>query len=1021
MLPTITVSAATDFANQREYVVSLIKDAGMKDYMLGTNNDIDALAKSLGFLDNWNYNPTASVTDEDIENMAQAMAGAYTGLYNALHKQPMEPYFVNGMAQPIFYYGNNKYNDTSGEGAIRFVVYVESDLDTDGDGKLDLVKAVVQLPRAALDGSKFSTIYEARPYIEGTGSQTVPSGAQTTGNNYLNANPGFSHELLYATAPERIPAGVTTTAEMAATSNFREWYYRFSYSSTGNGSATIANGNLSNETEYEDLNWYDYFLVRGYAVVLSAGIGSAGSEGYASCGADIEINGFKAVIEWLTGDRKAYTNKTDNIEIKADWSNGNVGMTGRSYAGTTQFGLATTGVKGLKTIVPVAGIASWYEYTNCQGVVGSSAYTTGLAWYVNSRMASPSWTSILNRYTGFSQLMRREETALNGDYGTHWARRDYTVDNWFRDWGPSKIEVPMLIVHGANDDNVRAKQSVLMYNAAVKAGVDVKWMWHQGHHMTPTFPRATPNATDTYRPYSMYCGDYTYDEWLNLWFTHHLYGVNNGVMELMPGVLALDNASGSWVSYDAWECPSEIVLSNKDRAGVGISAASFTLYEEPEDYSQEYPIPDGDLNAGPADSSVVVDEGIIMAAAADEISTTVINSANGSSSWQNFLNAPTAGSTLYSVILPEDVTVKGCVEINMRAAITTLGSSAGEPLRIHAKLVEIAAPSTTLKYYGGNSMGSTIGVTTVAAGGSWQGGGLASHNLVRFNQATTGTYREIAKGWMDLCNPKSGFDSYTADRNDRIDPRNNLGVYFDYTLYLQPAVHTVKAGNRLALFITTGGSSPAAYTGNNAFTFTIDNIATNAIIPAEYNHGGDTYETVTLEPTCLDIGFKDIFCSVCNELLTKDVEIPALGHDFDEGVITGSTCLDGGYTTTTCKREGCGYFYIDEYTPALGHDYIRHDFAFAANKANGTWAYTCSRCGDEYFTDVTVTAYVVKLTGNQNKLVITVSETYLGEPVETIKAEIMIDNNAAATYAVDVYKVYVDTKGNDQIRACYFK
>ena len=820
---------------QRDYVISLIRDAGMKDNMIGTTAlDRDALARSLGFLDNWNYNATAVVTDEIKAEMDVAMAGAFDGLLEALNKNPMEPYFVNGRAQPIFYYGNNRYNDTSGEGAVRFVVYVESDLDTDNDGKLDLVKVVVQLPRAVLDGGKFSTIYEARPYVEGTNGQTVGTTFQTAGNNFLTANPSYSHESLYATAAPRMPSGEATTAQMVANANYRDWYYRYT---GGSGSASIANGTGSNETEYEDLNWYDYFLVRGFAVVLSAGIGSAGSEGFSTCGADVEINAFRCVIEWLTGDRKAYTNKTSNIEIKADWSNGNVGMTGRSYAGTTQFGLATTGVKGLKTVVPVAGIASWYEYTNGQGVATSIPYTVGLAWHCNSRLASSTWSSISNRYSGYSQLMRREENNLVGDYGPHWARRDYTVDNWFRDWGPSKIQIPMLIVHGANDDNVRSKQSVMMNDAAKKAGVPIKWMWHQGHHMTPTFPRATPNATDAYRPYSMYCGDYTYDEWLNMWFSHHLYGLDNNIMKKFPGVLALDNASGQWVSYDAWESQRTIVLDNTNlvRPAQSLQAMAFErIYEAPENYSVEFPLLDHTPLPEPAVigapiSFVAANEAIIMAAAAED--TTVINSANGSSSWQNFLNAPTAGSTVYSIVLDEDVAIKGVVKINLRAAISSLGSAANEPLRVHAKLAEVAATGTTLRFYGGNAMGSTIAVTTVQSGGSWQGGGIASHNIARFNQATTGTYREIAKGWLDLNNPMAGFDSHTANRENRIIARDNLGVYHDYTLFLQPAVHTAKKGNRLALIITTGGASSAAYSGTSAFTFTIDNEATNAIIP----------------------------------------------------------------------------------------------------------------------------------------------------------------------------------------------
>ena len=844
---TFSTMAIASTQTQHEYVVSLIKSAGMKDAMLGTEDDCNALAKSLGFFDNWNYDPTGIVTDQVKASMDIAMAGAFGGLQDALNKKPMEPYFVNGMAQPIFYYGNNHYNDTTGEGVIRFVVYVESDLDTDNDGKLDLVKALVQLPRAALDGAKFSTVYEARPYIEGTNGQSVAAAIQTAGNEYLAANPGFKHEDLFKTATPRLRAGEATLEDMVANAKYTDWYYRYS---GGSASASITPGNGTNETQYEDLNWYDYFLVRGFAVVESAGIGSAGSEGFATCGADVEVNAFRCVIEWLTGDRKAYTDKTSNIEIKADWSNGNVGMTGRSYAGTTQFGLATSGVKGLKTVVPVAGIASWYEYTNSQGIANSIPYIVGLAWHVNSRLASPEWLSIYNSYAGYSQLMRQQETALVGDYGPHWAFRDYTVDNWFRDWGPSKIHIPILLVHGANDDNVRAKQSVLMYKSAKQAGVDVRLIWHQGHHMTPTFPAASPNATDAARPYSMLCGNYTYDEWLNMWFSNHLYGLNNGIMELLPGVLALDNVSGEWVSYDSWDSANTIVLNNAHRVKTSPSleamAISKAVREVPEDYSVEFPLLDHTAldaykNKAAADNGIImpapaVTRSVFNAYAVDDF--TVINSANASNQWQNFLDAPTAGSTVYQLELPDDVTVKGVTKVNIRAAISSLGVSADEPLRMHAKLVEIAAPGTTLKYYGGNSMGSTINVTIDVASkdsGSWQGGGITSHNLTRFVQATTGTYREIAKGWMDLCNPMADYYSNTANRANRIVARDNIDVFHNYSLYLQPAIHTAKKGNKLALIITTGGTNAAGYTGGNAFTFTIDNDATSVAIPVAVN------------------------------------------------------------------------------------------------------------------------------------------------------------------------------------------
>ena len=64
-------------------------------------------------------------------------------------------------------------------------------------------------------------------------------------------------------------------------------------------------------------------------------------------------------------------------------------------------------------------------------------------------------------------------------------------------------------------------------------------------------------------------------------------------------------------------------------------------------------------------------------------------------------------------------------------------------------------------------------------------------------------------------------------------------------------------------------------------------------------------------------------------------------------------------------------------------------------------------------------AYVEKLNGNKNLLVITVTEYYSNKGPVKITKEFMIDNNSAGTYTVGEYKVYVNTKGNIQIRDIY--
>ena len=345
-------------------VRALLLWTGMTEQQLGSfPDDYLAQARSMGMID--------ADTDADAPCTLAAyrqMKAVADQMYDALHADTLQPLYMNGMAQPIFPYTTGEVtegysNDKSD--IIRYCVYVETNYDTDDDGKLDLVKALVQIPRAAMEGNyKAATIYEARPYITGCNESMNP------GENL--GSESYDISKLYSQPDKRVPAGTATTAEAAANANSADWYYWNPYEWM---------------YDYEDLNWYDYYLVRGFAVVECGGLGTKGSDGFETCGTDLEIDAFKCVIEWLHGDRVAYTDKTSNVAISADWSSGKVGMTGRSYAGTTQFGLATTGVAGLETIVPVAGIASWYEYTNSQGISTNSLvnYSERLGWYCNGR------------------------------------------------------------------------------------------------------------------------------------------------------------------------------------------------------------------------------------------------------------------------------------------------------------------------------------------------------------------------------------------------------------------------------------------------------------------------------------------------------------------------------------------------------------------------------------------------------------------------------------------------------------
>ncbi|WP_277592895.1 CocE/NonD family hydrolase, partial [Streptococcus sp. DD11] len=315
----------------QDAVDELLKWAAVSDSQLGSSaQDRISFAKSLGMIGQ-ETDAASSVPAADLQSM-YALAKQ---LYDAYRAEKKAPLFLNGRAQPIFPYSSGQKEDSDyayeDSEIVRFPVYVETDYDTDGDGQRDLVKAIVQLPKAAANGDfKASTILEARPYVAGTLDESYVT-LESLG---LPTNGSYDMKQLRSQPAKRQPVSAMTTVEAAKRAKASDWYYYSPYEGI---------------YDYEDLNWYDYFLVRGYAFISSAGLGTRGSEGFNTTGSDLEIAAFKNIIEWVNGQRTAYTDKTGNIEIKADWANGKVAMTGLSWAGTTTFGVAATGVEGLKT------------------------------------------------------------------------------------------------------------------------------------------------------------------------------------------------------------------------------------------------------------------------------------------------------------------------------------------------------------------------------------------------------------------------------------------------------------------------------------------------------------------------------------------------------------------------------------------------------------------------------------------------------------------------------------------------
>ncbi len=260
------------------------------------------------------------------------------------------------------------------------------------------------------------------------------------------------------------------------------------------------------------------WVPRGFAVVHSEAPGTGRSQGCPTVGDDPERLPMKFVVDWLNGRAKGYTTETGNDEVKAtSWSTGKVGMIGTSYEGTLPLAAATTGVKGLEVVVPVSPNTSYYHYYRSNGLVRSpGGYLGEDVDVLYDFIASGDSTGRANcdaLYKNGIFAGPKGQDRATGDYNDFWAKRDLLPH-------VKDIKAAVLLAHGLNDYNVVPEHSVRIYNEMKARGLPVSIYLHQGGH------GGNPPA-----------------DMLNRWFSHYLYGIDNGVEKDPPVWIVQDAAA----------------------------------------------------------------------------------------------------------------------------------------------------------------------------------------------------------------------------------------------------------------------------------------------------------------------------------------------------------------------------------------------------------------------------------------------------------------------------------------------
>lgn len=276
---------------------------------------------------------------------------------------------------------------------------------------------------------------------------------------------------------------------------------------------------MRNRLEQEKVSIEEAAQARGYASVYADSLGTGRSKGCPSVGDMTETLAAKAVIDWLNGRVKAFDRY--GKEVKATWASGNVGMIGLSYNGTLPNMVATTGVQGLKAIIPLAAISSWYDYYRANGlVVGPGGYIGEDADVLGQFIVRRGACSKVIKQIG--KDMGRE----HGDFHKFWQVRDYNSR-------ASGVEAAVFIIHGQSDWNVRQRHAIEWWHALPESTPKRMWL-HRGGH-TPPQGRS----------------DYEREKWA--WFDRYVKGVSNGV-ENKP-LVEVEYSNRVWETQNEW--PSE--------------------------------------------------------------------------------------------------------------------------------------------------------------------------------------------------------------------------------------------------------------------------------------------------------------------------------------------------------------------------------------------------------------------------------------------------------------------------------
>lgn len=220
----------------------------------------------------------------------------------------------------------------------------------------------------------------------------------------------------------------------------------------------------------------------GYAIAQVSVFGTGDSGGCMDLMGEVEQAGVQAAVKWL-GEQ--------------EWSNGNVGLIGRSYDGSTPWEAAmVANDPHLKTVVPISGLYGQHDlmWRNGSAETRGPGVLWGLyyAFTYTGNEQNPDLqatqiaenTACPDTQTGGAQGLAAYGT---GDYVAPEVN-EYWTERSFKEEVLANYEGSVYFIHGLQDWNVDPHMAFPFYQELESKSLEVKGLFGQWGHMYPDRP-----------------------------------------------------------------------------------------------------------------------------------------------------------------------------------------------------------------------------------------------------------------------------------------------------------------------------------------------------------------------------------------------------------------------------------------------------------------------------------------------------------------------------------------------------